>query len=332
MKKRLEAELISVAHRILKLKNKSEIDQLYNETRKLYEAISILKFYEDNYSVLKNEVSKDEIEQKVETFLAQEETVKPTDLPIPEVKEEIVETVEEFQPEEETLVVGEIIIEEEEVEDESFEDNDVTEDKDKEDHESDALAGSKFKPAFELSFDDSDAKEEVKEVEEVKVEIEENAEVSSEQKQEEIVAEIKEETPPKPEIKQVTMDDIFGDSYKTEPVFVKPNEVSTNDNKFISVFEGNQKKEKEEPKVVSLNDALSNSISVSLNDRVAFVKHLFNESNEDYNRVLSQLNTFDTFADAKNFINEMVIPDYNYWVGKEEYLERFMEIVEKKFN
>ena len=125
------------------------------------------------------------------------------------------------------------------------------------------------------------------------------------------------------------MDDIFGDSYK-EPVFVKPNEVTLND-KFISVFDQEPKKEKDEPKVVSLNDALSNSISISLNDRVAFVKHLFNESNEDYNRVLSQLNTFDTFADAKNFLNEMVIPEYNYWVGKEEYLERFLEIVEKKF-
>ena len=82
MKKRLEAELISIAHRILKLKNKSEIDQLYNETRKLYEALSILKFYEENYNVLKSEVSQDEIEQKVESFLAQEEIATPVDLPI----------------------------------------------------------------------------------------------------------------------------------------------------------------------------------------------------------------------------------------------------------
>jgi hypothetical protein len=320
MKKRLEAELISVAHRILKLKNKSEIDQLYNETRKLYEALSILKFHEDNYAVLKNEVSKEEMEQKLETFLAQDETIKTTDLPISESKEDV---VEEVKPAEEPVVVGEIIIEEDEVEDESFEDNDVTEQKDKEDHESDALAGSKFKPAFELSFDDTDVKEE----EIVETEEEIVAEVK-----EEVVVENVEETPTKPETKQVTMDDIFGDSYKTEPVFVKPSEVSTEDNKFISVFEGNQKKEKDEPRVVSLNDALANSISVSLNDRVAFVKHLFNDSSEDYNRVLSQLNTFDTFADAKNFLNEMVIPDYNYWVGKEEYLERFMEIVEKKFN
>jgi len=317
MKKRLEAELISIAHRILKLKNKSEIDQLYKETRKLYEALSILKFHEDNYSVLKNEVSSEEIEQKVEAFLAQEEIATPVDLPIveaepiAETKEEIIETIEEIE-EEEPIVVGEIILEEEdEVEDESFEDNDVAEAKDKEDHESDALAGSNFKPAFELSFE---------------AETEEETEIEAIIK--ETQPEVIEETKPV-EAKQVTMDDIFGDSYK-EPVFVKPNEVSTND-KFISIFNQDTKTEKDEPKVVSLNDVLSNSISISLNDRVAFVKHLFNESNEDYNRVLSQLNTFDTFADAKNFLNEMVIPEYNYWVGKEEYLERFLEIVEKKF-
>ena len=39
MKKRLESELISIAHRILKLKNKSEFDQLYKETQKLYETL-----------------------------------------------------------------------------------------------------------------------------------------------------------------------------------------------------------------------------------------------------------------------------------------------------
>jgi hypothetical protein len=37
MKKRLEADLISIAHRILQLKNKSDINQLYSETQKLYE-------------------------------------------------------------------------------------------------------------------------------------------------------------------------------------------------------------------------------------------------------------------------------------------------------
>ena len=42
MKRKLEAELISIAHRILKLKNKSELAQLQQETLKLYEKISVL--------------------------------------------------------------------------------------------------------------------------------------------------------------------------------------------------------------------------------------------------------------------------------------------------
>jgi hypothetical protein len=76
---------------------------------------------------------------------------------------------------------------------------------------------------------------------------------------------------------------------------------------------------------------LSLSINVGLNDRLAFEKNLFGGSSEDYNRVISQLSTFDNIDDAKTFINEMVKPDYDNWVGKEEFAERFMEIVENKF-
>jgi hypothetical protein len=43
------------------------------------------------------------------------------------------------------------------------------------------------------------------------------------------------------------------------------------------------------------------------------------------------LNTFDNLEEAKDFLNEMIIPDYDFWTGKEEYVERFMAIVEKKF-
>ena len=69
MKKRLEAELISIAHRVLKLKNKSEIDQLYHETQKLYEALAVLKFYGDNYEQLKSEVVIEDLEEKVVAFV-----------------------------------------------------------------------------------------------------------------------------------------------------------------------------------------------------------------------------------------------------------------------
>ncbi|NKI26578.1 hypothetical protein HCG49_08385 [Arenibacter sp. 6A1] len=73
-------------------------------------------------------------------------------------------------------------------------------------------------------------------------------------------------------------------------------------------------------------------ITVDLNDRLAFVKHLFNGSMEDYNRVLSQLRTIDTEERSISFIENMVKPDYNHWEGKEDYELRFMGIIARKFS
>lgn len=72
-------------------------------------------------------------------------------------------------------------------------------------------------------------------------------------------------------------------------------------------------------------------IKIDLNDRLAFVKHLFNNSMEDYNRVLSQLSTIDTEERSVAFIVNMVKPDYNHWAGKEEYEVRFMNLISRKF-
>ena len=85
------------------------------------------------------------------------------------------------------------------------------------------------------------------------------------------------------------------------------------------------------PNRASLNDKLLKSgISVDLNDRIAFVKHLFEGRQEDFNRVLSQLNTFESEEDSKNFILNQVKPDYS-WDGKEDYEERFLLLIERKF-
>jgi hypothetical protein len=81
----------------------------------------------------------------------------------------------------------------------------------------------------------------------------------------------------------------------------------------------------------SLNDTLfKNNLQVGLNDRIAFVKHLFEGNQGDFNRVLSQLNTFKSENEAKNFINKMVKPDYE-WSSKEEYEQRFINLIERKF-
>lgn len=82
----------------------------------------------------------------------------------------------------------------------------------------------------------------------------------------------------------------------------------------------------------SLNDAVNNGMSVGLNDRLAFIKHLFNDSADDYTRVLSQINTCSTLDEAETFIKGKVKPDYDYWLHKEEYEIRFMNVVEKRFN
>ena len=82
----------------------------------------------------------------------------------------------------------------------------------------------------------------------------------------------------------------------------------------------------------SLNDKLTKEIKVDLNNKLAFVKHLFNDNIDDYNRVISQLNTIETAERSIAFIVNMVKPDYNNWEEKEEYETRFMELIERKFS
>ena len=71
---------------------------------------------------------------------------------------------------------------------------------------------------------------------------------------------------------------------------------------------------------------------IGLNDRLAFVKGLFNNSNEDYDRALSQIKTLDTYNDATNLLETVIKPDYNNWKDQQELEARFLEIIEDKFN
>lgn len=83
----------------------------------------------------------------------------------------------------------------------------------------------------------------------------------------------------------------------------------------------------------SLNDSHNaKEMVVGLNDRLAFVKHLFNDSTEEFNRVLSQLNTIESQDRSTAFIENMVKPEYNNWKGKEEYAARFIALVERRFS
>lgn len=71
-------------------------------------------------------------------------------------------------------------------------------------------------------------------------------------------------------------------------------------------------------------------IKVGLNDRHAFVAHLFNDNADDFSRVISQLNTIENEERSIAFIENMVKPEYD-WEGKEEIEARFMELITRRF-
>lgn len=329
MKRKLEAELISIAHRILKLKNKSELAQLQQETLKLYEKISVLRFVEENFSEVKPTIGYAAAEKEVEAIFDQEENTE-------------VETLVENEPEEIKAEVEDT----EEVDDFPAEDNveEVTSDKENETEIENSEEEEKSVVDEEEFVD-----EEPEIVEDIQAEEIEEAEVEAEEPEIEFAPlfEIaRDEEPVKS--KQITLEDFLSEGH-VEPIFVRAeqsysNETTTTqtnpeDNKEtvtkVEVVETKKTQfviDHHEPKSVSLNDSLSKSINIGLNDRIGFEKHLFGGSSEDLNRVLSQLSTYANFSEAQEFIEDMVKPDYNNWTGKEEYEARFMEIVEKKFS
>lgn len=90
--------------------------------------------------------------------------------------------------------------------------------------------------------------------------------------------------------------------------------------------------EEKQTKTYSLNDKLHQGLNIGLNDRLAFIKHLFEGNVENYTHALAQIDTMESFTDAVAYIDSAIKPEYNYWLKKEEYSGRFMTIIEKSFN
>lgn len=82
----------------------------------------------------------------------------------------------------------------------------------------------------------------------------------------------------------------------------------------------------------NLNDRLAgNVLKFGLNDRIGYVNELFGGSQEDFNRVVSQLNTIGNLGEAMEFIETHVSSEYG-WDQKEETAARFVAAVEQKFS
>jgi len=353
MKKKLEADLISIAHRILKLKNKSDINQLYLETQKLYEKLAVLKFVEENFDSAKPTIGQSDITSELETIFEKEEIIptlieneapaaekvialeesyeseiseeKPVEVvetvePIVEVEKpvieetiepiaaEIIETNEPVAEIEQPIIEGivEPVAEKVEEIEKPIDDLSFT-------TISELKPIPDFKPAFEL------------ETEPIKEEVNEEPKV-----------EAKAETPAQPTIQfedfginYADAQFVKVDSFEAVPPVQTP---SINDFKETKKVETAILETPSQPKSVSLNEKLARGFHIDLNDRIAFTKNLFGNSTEDYSRVLNQLMTFDSYTEAKEFIDNMVKPDYNDWEGKDDYADRFMGIIEKKFS
>ena len=354
MKKKLEADLISIAHRILQLKNKSDINQLYLETQKLYEKLSVLRFVEEHFSEAKPTIGIQEISKEIESFFDKSEVIHPESATI--IEETVVEktaetTMEETTPlaetvtsEKETVVeTEETVTEEIPLEETVVEETIPEEATEMPLEQTEEILNESVKEKEQETVEESEVIAALETEEESETSKPETAfEPAFELPHEEVQAEL--ETPKKKEAVQISFEDLLGGNYN-DTFFVKKQQVDTiptavvdetpkeavqpEEAKLESI--PTEPTEKEEPKTVSLNEKLAKGINIDLNDRLAFIKHLFGNSSEDYNRVLSQLITFDTFYETRDFVQEMVKPDYNNWEGKQEYEERFMDIIEKKF-
>lgn len=384
MHKKLEAELVSLAHSILQMKNKDDVGALHKKAQDLSEKLSLLKFVNEYINTTPQAVeTKTEIIDKIETVLDEEEKINEDVVEeiITEALEEegdlgVVEEKVEEEPEE--LIISEDIVFERVVEENTIIENeepvfekavvDEVEEQDEfEDIVFEKVEETKLEqteivePIFERAVLE-DTLEQVKMddivfekvVEETKNEEVKNEEpvfekATEEQKDEEILTQDKDPFVKKEMFTHDEVAEIFGtkgDMIKDEESnlasmqFTLEDELietkTTDPDPVRTVFEKEPKvvekvEDKEPAKPRSLNDVLfTSNLQVGLNDRIAFVKHLFDGSQEDFNRVLSQLNSFKSEDEAKNFIDSFVKPEYN-WDGKEEYEDRLLNIIERKF-
>ncbi len=315
MHKKIADELVSLANSILQLENKDDVLVLHKKAQEVYEKLTVLKFVNNNISntILSEEapiISKKVEEIAIETpkvpFEEEEDIIMESSEIIDETAEKLVfeekiETIEEIEGKE----IADTILE---VEKEIVESIEVIEE---------------FEEELILDSIEDNLEEEIliieeEFVEETIIELVEEKEISLF----EIEKVIEQDGMPS---LRLNFEEEFKDAVSADIATSMFEKVT----KESPIFET---KKVEEVKKRSINDVLySTNIQVGLNDRIAFVKHLFDGSQEDFNRVLSQLNSFKSADEALEFINDFVKPDYN-WNNKEEYEERFIAIIERKFS
>lgn len=320
MKKKIEAELVSLAHRLLKINNYSDTVKLHEDVKRLYEQLTLLRFYEENLELITNEFQEGDFEEKLEKVI-----VGTIEIDEEELEEETILVEEEIIPdsveiEEPLAVVPASNSVEEDVDDEEVESVLTSpENIEKIEQFIESIPITHQVPSEVIPLNT----EEVIEIEEPKLE--------AFQKETAILGTTVS--------KQVAIDDLFNGSYE-EPLFVKKEDVQISEEikEETEIAKTTIENSVEEQPIETIESVqvdtpkpVGKSIVLGLNDKIAFEKNLFAGNSDDLNRVLSQLNTFTSFEEAKSFVVDFVKPDYNNWTGKEEFESRFIELVENKF-
>ena len=281
----MAADLTSLAHSILQMKNKEDVFALKTKAHEVYEKLALLAYVEEYINTTSNpEHTKDELLDLVK------KVGKKLDNDIDS------ENIEDMISSSTESEVDDFITKTEDQEDTEEEQILESDDKVIESIDED-LVNEGIELTIEEASDGSNAQEEGNDLfslsDGVIEEAFEDEHETDESSNEEITLSLEDE------LKDTIAADVVADLFDNAP-----------------------KK--------SLNDKIRDDIQIGLNDRIAFVKNLFGGSQEDFNRVVSQLNSFKTEKEAKKFINKMVKPDYN-WAENEDIEQRFMTIVERKF-
>jgi hypothetical protein len=257
MKKKLESELISIAHRVLKLTGREDLNKMQDEVALLYQKISILKFLQTHF----NGEIPEEVATDASFFNALEGAFN-------------------------NKVSGTVEIDEK-----------VYDNRDNQSNE----------PLMEP------ATEKIKDI--VAQTPQETAAVDA------LVDDVNSSDVVEEDLSELSPS--FGQLPIFEPLDSdsEPEETPAMDDSLTAI------------KKTSLDEKLKKTgFQIGLNDRLAFVNHLFQNNNEDYDRVISQLNTMDSFEEISDFIQNIIKPDYSNWEDKGDYETRFLEILQQKFN
>jgi hypothetical protein len=71
--------------------------------------------------------------------------------------------------------------------------------------------------------------------------------------------------------------------------------------------------------------------SINLNDKLLFIKDLFNGYSLAYSEAIEILNRFDTFESAKSFLTTNYATKNN-WAAKSATVEKFYSILERRYS